>query len=240
TQGVVGVSATESGTIMTPMMITMIIGSVVGGRLVYRIGVKTQLIVGMAIMLSAFGLLGTMDVDTSKWTATLYMIVLGLGTGLVMPILTLALQESFPKSELGVVTSSSQFFRSIGGTFGMTVLGAIMNHRSSVLLDERLMPKLEVLPAQAKGAVDRFADMIHDDPQGLYSVLLSPEAMKSIPAALRDMFVPVLKQSLVDSLQSVFLFGLVFIAIGLLLVFGLKRIKLSARTGEEVHMDTTE
>ncbi|PJW13918.1 MULTISPECIES: MDR family MFS transporter [unclassified Geobacillus] len=228
-QGVVGVSATESGTIMTPMMITMIIGSVVGGRLVYRIGVKTQLIVGMAIMLSAFGLLGTMDVETSKWTATMYMIILGLGTGLVMPILTLALQESFPKSELGVVTSSSQFFRSIGGTFGMTVLGAIMNHRSSTLLDERLMPKLEALPAQAKGAVDRFADMIHTDPQGLYSVLLSPEAMAKIPALLRDMFVPVLKQSLVDSLQAVFWFGLAFIAVGLLLVFGLKRIALSDR-----------
>ncbi|AMQ21778.1 MDR family MFS transporter [Geobacillus sp. JS12] len=228
-QGVVGVSATESGTIMTPMMITMIIGSVLGGRLVYRIGVKPQLIIGMAVMASAFGLLGTMDVDTSKWTATLYMIVLGLGTGLVMPILTLALQESFPKSELGVVTSSSQFFRSIGGTFGMTVLGAIMNHRSSTLLDERLMPKLEALPAQAKGLVDRFADMIHTDPQGLYSVLLSPEAMAKIPAPLRDMFVPVLKQSLVDSLQAVFWFGLAFIAVGLLLVFGLKRIALSDR-----------
>ncbi|GAD13483.1 multidrug-efflux transporter [Geobacillus kaustophilus GBlys] len=229
-QGIVGVSATQSGTIMTPMMITMIIGSVLGGRLVYRIGVKPQLIIGMAVMASAFGLLGTMDVETSKWTATMYMIILGLGTGLVMPILTLALQESFPKSELGVVTSSSQFFRSIGGTFGMTVLGAIMNHRSSALLDERLMPKLEALPAQAKGLVDRFAGMIHDDPQGLYSVLLSPEAMAKIPALLRDMFVPVLKQSLVDSLQSVFLFGLVFIAVGLLLVFGLKRITLSDRT----------
>ncbi|ASS87163.1 MFS transporter [Geobacillus lituanicus] len=228
-QGIVGVSATQSGTIMTPMMITMIIGSVLGGRLVYRIGVKPQLIIGMAVMASAFGLLGTMDVETSKWTATMYMIILGLGTGLVMPILTLALQESFPKSELGVVTSSSQFFRSIGGTFGMTVLGAIMNHRSSTLLDERLMPKLEALPAQAKGLVDRFAGMIHDDPQGLYSVLLSPEAMAKIPALLRDMFVPVLKQSLVDSLQAVFWFGLVFIAVGLLFVFGLKRIALSDR-----------
>lgn len=228
-QGIVGVSATQSGTIMTPMMITMIIGSVLGGCLVYRIGVKTQLVAGMIIMASAFGLLGTMDVDTSKWAATMYMIILGLGTGLVMPILTLALQESFPKSELGVVTSSSQFFRSIGGTFGMTVLGAIMNHRSSALLDERLMPKLQALPAQAKGLVDRFADMIHTDPQGLYSVLLSPDAMAKIPAPLRDMFVPVLKQSLVDSLQAVFWFGLVFIAVGLLLVFGLKRIALSDR-----------
>jgi EmrB/QacA subfamily drug resistance transporter len=226
-QGVVGVSATKSGTIMTPMMITMIIGSIVGGRTVYKIGVKSQLFIGMVVMAAGFSLLSTMDVDTSEWTATLYMIILGLGMGLVMPILTLALQESFPKSELGVVTSSSQFFRAIGGTFGMTVLGAIMNHRSSQLLDDRLMPMLQSLPAQAKGMVDRFAHMIHDDPQGLYSVLLSPEAMAKIPPQMRETFVPILKQSLVDSLQSVFLFGLIFVVGGTLLVFGLKKIKLS-------------
>jgi EmrB/QacA subfamily drug resistance transporter len=228
-QGVVGVSATQSGTIMTPMMITMIIGSIVGGRMVYKIGVKSQLFIGMVVMAAGFGLLSTMDVDTSKFTATLYMIILGIGMGLVMPILTLALQESFPKSELGVVTSSSQFFRAIGGTFGMTVLGAIMNHRSSQLLDDRLMPMLRSLPAQAKGMVDRFAHMIHDDPQGLYSVLLSPEALAKIPPQMRETFVPILKQSLVDSLQSVFLFGLIFVIGGTVLVFGLKKITLSDR-----------
>ncbi|BDG45134.1 MDR family MFS transporter [Saccharococcus caldoxylosilyticus] len=228
-QGVVGVSATQSGTIMTPMMITMIIGSIVGGRMVYKIGVKSQLFIGMVVMAAGFGLLSTMGVDTSKFTATLYMIILGIGMGLVMPILTLALQESFPKSELGVVTSSSQFFRAIGGTFGMTVLGAIMNHRSSQLLDDRLMPMLRSLPAQAKGMVDRFAHMIHDDPQGLYSVLLSPEALAKIPPQMRETFVPILKQSLVDSLQSVFLFGLIFVIGGTVLVFGLKKITLSDR-----------
>ncbi|NNU92463.1 DHA2 family efflux MFS transporter permease subunit [Geobacillus sp. NFOSA3] len=228
-QGVVGVSATQSGTIMTPMMITMIIGSVIGGRIVYKIGVKPQLMIGMAIMAAGFSLLSTMDVDTSEWTATLYMIILGLGMGLVMPLLTLALQESFPKSELGVVTSSSQFFRAIGGTFGMTILGAIMNHRSSQLLDDRLMPMLQSLPAQAKGMVDRFAHMIHDDPQGLYSILLSPEALEKIPPQMREAFVPILKQSLVDSLHSVFLFGLIFVIGGTVLVFGLKNIKLSDR-----------
>jgi EmrB/QacA subfamily drug resistance transporter len=228
-QGVVGVSATQSGTIMTPMMITMIIGSIIGGRTVYKIGVKTQLFIGMVIMAAGFGLLSTMDVDTSKWTSTLYMIILGLGMGLVMPILTLALQESFPKSELGVVTSSSQFFRAIGGTFGMTILGAVMNHRSSQLLDDRLMPMLRSLPVQAKGMVDRFAHMIHDDPQGLYSVLFSPEALEKIPPQMREAFVPILKHSLVDSLHSVFLFGLIFVIGGTVLVFGLKNIKLSDR-----------
>ncbi|WP_027407963.1 MDR family MFS transporter [Anoxybacteroides tepidamans] len=226
-QGVVGVSATQSGTIMTPMMITMIIGSIIGGRVVYKIGVKSQLIIGMLIMASGFGLLGTMDIHTTKWTATLYMIVLGLGVGLVMPILTLALQETFPKSEMGVVTSSSQFFRSIGGTFGMTILGAIMNHRSTELLEDRLMPMLKSLPPQAKGMVDQFSHMIHDNPQSLYSALLSPKAMASMPPQIKDALVPILKQSLVDSLHSVFTFGLVFVLCGAALTLVMHKIKLS-------------
>lgn len=113
-QGIVGVSASESGTIMTPMMISMIITSIIGGQLVYKIGIKPQIITGMLIMAGGFLLLTTLDLDTSKLVATSYMAIIGLGMGLVMPILTLALQESFSKEELGVVTSSSQFFRSIG------------------------------------------------------------------------------------------------------------------------------
>ncbi|MFC4182584.1 MDR family MFS transporter [Saccharococcus thermophilus] len=226
-QGVVGVSATQSGTVMTPMMITMIVGSIIGGRMVYKIGVKTQLIIGMFIMAAGFGLLSTMDVETTKWTATLYMIVLGLGVGLVMPILTLALQETFPKSELGVVTSSSQFFRAIGGTFGMTILGAIMNYRSSHLLEDRLMPMLRSLPPQAKGMVDQFKHMIHDDPQGLYSMLLNPKALEKMPPQWSHTLVPILKHSLVDSLYSVFVFGLVFVACGVVLGLALGKIKLS-------------
>ncbi|MCZ0753971.1 MDR family MFS transporter [Anoxybacillus sp. J5B_2022] len=229
-QGVVGVSATQSGTIMTPMMITMIIGSIVGGRMVYKIGVKTQLIAGMVIMAFGLGLLGTMDTDTTRWTATLYMIVLGLGVGLVMPLLTLVLQETFPKSEMGVVTSSSQFFRSIGGTFGMTILGAVMNHRSSTLLEDRLMPLLKSLPPQAKAMVDQFSHMIHDNPQSLYSALLSPKAMASMPAQMKNALVPILKQSLVDSLHSVFTFGLVFVACGAVLTFVLRKITLSEQS----------
>lgn len=122
-QGIVGVSASESGTIMTPMMISMIITSIIGGQLVYKIGIKSQIITGMLVMAGGFLLLTTLDLDTGKLVATSFMAIIGLGMGLVMPILTLALQESFSKEELGVVTSSSQFFRSIGGTFGITMLG---------------------------------------------------------------------------------------------------------------------
>lgn len=228
-QGVVGVSASQSGTIMTPMMITMIVMSIIGGQIVYKIGVKTQIIIGLIIMATSFWLLTTMGIHTSKLTATSYMMVLGMGLGLVMPILTLALQESFPPSKLGVVTSSSQFFRSIGGTFGMTVLGSIMNSTSDKSLTSNLIPVLNKLPVQAKGVADQFTSMIHSDPQALYSMLLSPKAMAAMPAGLKNTIVPIIKNSLVDSLNHVFWFGLVFVALGGLLTVALKKIKLTDR-----------
>jgi EmrB/QacA subfamily drug resistance transporter len=226
-QGVVGVSATDSGTIMTPMMITVVIASIVGGRLLLKIGVRVQILAGMFLMALGFGLLSTMGVDTSNWVATGYMMVLGLGMGLVMPTLTIALQEAFPKSQLGVVTSSSQFFRQIGGTFGMTVLGAIMNHQSSQLLTEKLEPVLQKAPPQASGMVGNLTSMIHKDAQGLYSALLNPEAMQKMPEMLKQTIVPILKVSLVDSLQIVFLCGLIFVILGAALAPFLGKINIS-------------
>ncbi|WP_242556669.1 MDR family MFS transporter [Bacillus sp. HU-1818] len=233
-QGIVGVSASESGTIMTPMMVSMIITSIIGGQLVYKVGIKPQIITGMVIMAGGFLLLTTLDLDTSKLVATSYMAIIGLGMGLVMPILTLALQESFSKEELGVVTSSSQFFRSIGGTFGITVLGAVMNARSGTLLTDKLVPYLNSLPAQASSFADQFKGMIDKDPQGLLQSLFSPEAVKQIPAAFSSHIVPILKTSLMDSLHSVFYTGLAFIVIGAVLTLFVKPIKLSnKKAGEE-------
>lgn len=234
-QGIVGVSASESGTIMTPMMISMIITSIIGGQLVYKIGIKPQIITGMLIMAGGFLLLTTLDLDTSKLVATSYMAIIGLGMGLVMPILTLALQESFSKEELGVVTSSSQFFRSIGGTFGITMLGAVMNARSGSLLTDKLVPYLDSLPAQASSFAGQLKGMIDTNPQGLLQSLFSPEAMKQIPAAFSSHVVPILKTSLMDSLHSVFYAGLIFIAVGAVFTLFLKPIKLSNKnTGEQV------
>ncbi|WP_198531067.1 MDR family MFS transporter [Bacillus atrophaeus] len=232
-QGIVGVSASESGTIMTPMMVSMIITSIIGGQLVYKVGIKPQIITGMVIMAGGFLLLTTLDLDTSKLVATSYMAIIGLGMGLVMPILTLALQESFSKEELGVVTSSSQFFRSIGGTFGITVLGAVMNARSGTLLTDKLVPYLNSLPAQASSFADQFKGMIDKDPQGLLQSLFSPEAVKQIPAAFSSHIMPILKTSLMDSLHSVFYAGLAFIVIGAVLTLFVKPIKLSNKKAEE-------
>ncbi|MEC1291657.1 multidrug efflux MFS transporter MdtP [Bacillus mojavensis] len=232
-QGIVGVSASESGTIMTPMMISMIITSIIGGQLVYKIGIKPQIITGMLIMAGGFLLLSTLDLDTSKLIATSYMAIIGLGMGLVMPILTLALQESFSKEELGVVTSSSQFFRSIGGTFGITMLGAIMNARSGSLLTDKLVPYLDSLPAQANAFASQLKGMIDTNPQGLLQSLFSPDAIKQIPAAFSSHVVPILKTSLMDSLHSVFYAGLIFIAVGAVFTLFLRPIKLSNKNTDE-------
>ncbi|CAN2255197.1 multidrug efflux MFS transporter MdtP [Bacillus vallismortis] len=232
-QGIVGVSASESGTIMTPMMISMIITSIIGGQLVYKIGIKPQIITGMLIMAGGFLLLTTLDLDTSKLVATSYMAIIGLGMGLVMPILTLALQESFSKEELGVVTSSSQFFRSIGGTFGITMLGAVMNARSGNLLTDKLVPYLDSLPAQASSFADQLKSMIDTNPQGLLQSLFSPDALKQIPAAFSSHIMPILKTSLMDSLHSVFYTGLIFIAVGAVFTLFLKPIKLSNKKTDE-------
>ncbi|GIM45036.1 MFS transporter [Collibacillus ludicampi] len=233
-QGIIGISAAASGTVMTPMMITMILTSIVGGRFVRKIGVRTQIIIGMACMAIGFWLLSTMSIHTGKLTAMSYMCVLGVGIGLVMPTVTIALQESFPKSELGVVTSSSQFFRQIGGTFGMTILGAIMNQRSTDLLTQQMVPLLQKLPPQAHGMVEQFESLIQTNPQGVYSLLLNPDAMQKIPAAMLQRVVPILKSTLVDSLHSVFLYGLVFVLLGAFLSPLLNSIKLSDKKEKSV------
>ncbi|MGG1291052.1 MDR family MFS transporter [Bacillus smithii] len=232
-QGIIGVSATQSGTIMTPMMISMIITSIIGGQLVYKMGIKLQIMIGMFIMAGGLSLLTTLDMDTSKLVATSYMVVIGLGLGFVMPTITLALQESFSKQELGVVTSSSQFFRSIGGTFGITVLGAVMNSTSGTLLTDKLVPFLNTLPAQAGPIVSKFKQMIADNPEGLFQMLFNPKTLKQMPPELSNQMVPILKTSLMDSLHSVFFVGLWFVVAGAACTLFLKQIHLSNKKGEK-------
>lgn len=239
-QWIVGISASESGTVMMPMMISMMIFSIVGGQVVYKIGVRLQLAIGMIIVAIAFFLLTTLDASTAKLTASSFMVVLGIGIGLVMPLLTLVLQESYPKSQLGVVTSSSTFFRQIGGTFGMTLLGAVMNMQSSSHLKERLVPLLGQLPENAKAFADQTSATVASNPQAIYSTLLDPKMLTQFPKELTDKMVPVVKSTLIDSLHTVFWVGLVFILIGTVLTLLLRNVKLVQQTKEDKNADGAE
>ena len=138
--------------------------------------------------------------------------------------INISVTRKLPEKDLGVVTSSSQFFRQIGGTFGITILGSIMNNTSGTTLTNKLVPVLDTFPKEAGQMVTKFKDMIHTDPQGLYSMLFSPEALKQMPEAFANSIVPILKNSLVDSLHTVFLTGLVFIVVGAIFTIFLQKL----------------
>ncbi len=129
-QVVNGASATGSGLQLVPLMVGVLITSIASGQVIARTGrYKPFPIVGTAIATVGFLLLSTMDVDTSAAARSLFMLVLGLGLGMTMQVLVLAVQNAVDYSDLGVATSGATFFRSIGGSFGVAIFGAIFSNR---------------------------------------------------------------------------------------------------------------
>lgn len=227
-QGILGYSPSASGTIMMPLTVTMIAASIVSGLIIEKMGIRLQMMIGLLIMSIGFVFLARMGLQTSTLTTTIIMFVLGLGMGFVFPGLTLALQESYPQSDLGIVTSSSTFFRQIGGTFGMTVLGVIMNLQSSRYLTDHLIPILNQVPEKSP-EIDTIISQMDRDPQQLFSALLSPDTIDKMPKVFLDDVVPVMKIALVYSLQSVFLWSLGFVAVGLVISLFVGKIKITSQ-----------
>ena len=135
-QGVIGVSATQSGSLLTPLMLTLIVGSIISGQLVSRTGrYKYQAITGLAIMTGGLLLLAGMHSDTTQAIVVRNMVVFGLGLGLTMPIYTLIVQNAVERRVLGAATAATQFFRQIGGTVGTAIFTSIMLSRFSSHFD---------------------------------------------------------------------------------------------------------
>jgi EmrB/QacA subfamily drug resistance transporter len=125
-QEVKGVSAVQSGVRLFPMMGGLFIASIGSGYLVSRSGrYKVFPVVGTALTTVGLFLMSMIGVSTGAWTMAAYMAVFGLGLGLVMSVLVVAVQNAVPYEELGTATSGTTFFRMIGGSFGTAVFGAI-------------------------------------------------------------------------------------------------------------------
>jgi EmrB/QacA subfamily drug resistance transporter len=208
-QGVVGRSAAESGAVMTPMMFALIAASISAGQLMTRTGrYKAVGVVGVGITVVGMFLLSRMGLTTGYATVVMNMVVVGIGLGLTMPVFNLAVQNAVDIRQVGVATSSMQFLRSIGGSIGAAVFGAVMTSRFATGLGERLT-----------------ADVMTGLPPGLSETLMNPQAMMNpqVAAQLRaaDPAVVALLQPLIRSvkgalsasLHDVFLFG-TLIALG--------------------------
>ena len=128
-QSVLGVTATNSGTILMPLVGAMITTSIICGQLISRRGkYKLIAIIGLAVVCLGLFALSTLTVTSTKSELIIRMIFLGLGLGACNPIFTLAVQNSFDHSKLATATSSIQLFRNIGSTVGSAVMGSIMNN----------------------------------------------------------------------------------------------------------------
>jgi len=153
-QVVKGISPTHAGMMLTPMMAGVLITSISSGRIISRIGrYRPFPIAGTAIMTVGLALLATLGVATSTWTTCLYMIVLGLGLGLVMQVLVLAAQNAVEYRHLGVATSGTTLFRSIGGSVGVSLFGAIFTATLTSNLATALPAGSALLVAPAPAAI---------------------------------------------------------------------------------------
>jgi EmrB/QacA subfamily drug resistance transporter len=129
-QQVQGASPTGSGLRMIPMMAGLLLTSVATGQLISRTGRYRQYpIVGCAVFTGGLYLLSTMDATTRAATASLFMFVLGVGLGMVMQVLVLAVQNAVEYRDLGTGTSGATFFRSIGSSVGVAVFGTVFNNQ---------------------------------------------------------------------------------------------------------------
>jgi len=129
-QSVIGTSATNSGLVTMPMMLTMSITSAAVGQVLARTGrYRIFLVVGLAVMTLGMFMLAQMDVHSSRGEATRDMVVLGIGLGAVMPILMLVALNTTSHQMLGVTTSTIQFMRSVGATLGVALMGSLLNSR---------------------------------------------------------------------------------------------------------------
>jgi len=126
-QGVLGASATVSGGVLVPMVLSMLIVNVLNGLAIAQFGhYRVYLLVGFATSTVGFGLLATAGTSTGYPFLVLAMVVLGAGAGFLVGTLNLAAQNAAHLSEMGVVTSFVQFSRSMGATLGSAVLGSIL------------------------------------------------------------------------------------------------------------------
>jgi EmrB/QacA subfamily drug resistance transporter len=195
-QYVDGVSATVSGYRTLPMVAGMLFTSILSGSVVSRTGrYKAFPIAGTGVMAAGLYLMSTMGPGTSVWLESAYMLVFGLGLGLAMQVLTIAVQNTVPYAQLGAATSGVTFFRTIGSTFGTAIFGTLFTNHSAPLLAS----------AYAETGIDP-------------AVAASPGALHELP----DELVAPIVQAYADSIDFVFFWTVPIAVLGFAVAWFLK------------------
>ncbi|HEU5379736.1 MAG TPA: MDR family MFS transporter [Ktedonobacteraceae bacterium] len=226
-QGVVGSSATNSGVLLMPLMLTAMVASIISGQLVARFGrYKWLTILSMAISVVGGYLLFRLDIHSGNTDVVIAMLVLGLGMGVGMSLYTLIVQNALPH-KMAQATSALTFFRQIGATIGLAAMGSLMISAFPSAFSS-------ALPASVAKALPPNVLSQFSDPNKLLSpVQAGGPQLPHTPQALAiyQQITQALKQALATSLHNVFILCLIVMVAGLISVFFLKEITLRERKG---------
>jgi MFS family permease len=154
-----GMSPTRAGLMSMAMVGGLFVSSVVSGRIISETGRwKNFLVGGMVLVIVGMSLLATIDDTTTLWVVGAFMAILGVGLGATMQNLVLAVQNNTAQSDMGVASSVVAFFRSMGGSIGVSALGAVLSHQVATSLggghQSHSIPDLDTLPAPLRAAVE--------------------------------------------------------------------------------------
>jgi predicted MFS family arabinose efflux permease len=200
-QGALGMSATEAGSLLTPLMLSWVSMSVVGGRLMLHIGYRSVTIAGFVILTAGFVLLGTFQRDMPHYRLYLDLVLVGAGLGLTMLTLLIAVQQAVERTQLGIATSLNQFSRAIGGAFGVAIMGAVLTAGlASQLQKAANVPGSIITPEQAT--------VFASNP----NVLIAPDARSGLAPEILN----VLQEAMSGAIRPVFWVGAVICVLALI------------------------
>jgi len=226
-QVVQGRTASSSGALLMPLMLGMVFASVLTGQAIARTGrYKIFGLIGMGLAAVGMFLLSQLTVGTSNTQVVLAMIAVGAGVGISMPLFTISLQSQFP-TRIGEVTGALQFFRSIGGTVGVALLGGVMNAAFA-----RELTKLVARDAAKFGDAAPLLGKLTAEPSKLLNANALEAIAKKIPAAAQPLLVPFfadVKLALASGIAEAFLIGFVIMVGAFIAMWFVREVPLSGK-----------
>ena len=221
-QGVLGISATNSGALITPMMFGLLGASTVTGFVMRRVRYYRFLgTLGVAIVIFGMWMLSGITPSVPEWHVVVDLIVVGTGIGITFPLYLTAVQTALPRKYLGVASSQIQFWRNLGGTVGSAVLGAVLSNRLPDYITTRLS-SAGIPPAVLRNIPNT----------GNANAILDPNLIARLPHAI----VLAIRSALADSLHDIYLFAAAILVLGLIATVFMREVPLAtgrAGTGFE-------
>jgi EmrB/QacA subfamily drug resistance transporter len=222
-QGVIGVNVTNSGAVLIPLTASMIVVSIVVGRLITRTGhYKGFMLAGVLVMMSGYFLLTRLKYGSTQTDLTLDMIVVGLGLGAVLQTYTLVVQNATSREDLGVATSITQLSRSLGAAVGTAIFGTIMTNGMKTEIPKHLPPQALQGPQAAK----------FSGGNGVGAVL-DPSTLAKLPGAIETG----IREGLAAAMHPVFVAGLPILAIALTATLFIKALPLRTVAFADIESD---